>query len=81
QGSAADIMKIAMLGVDGALSSAKLKSRILLQVHDELVLEISPGEREQVTELVRSQMGKAYPLKASLAVNIGVGVTWDKAAH
>lgn len=81
QGSAADIMKIAMLGVDGALSSAHLKSRILLQVHDELVLEIAPGEREVVTELVRSEMGKAYPLKASLAVNIGVGVTWDKAAH
>ena len=81
QGSAADIMKIAMLGVDGALLSAQLKSRILLQVHDELVLEIAPGEREQVTELVRSQMGKAYPLKASLAVNIGVGATWDRAAH
>lgn len=81
QGSAADIMKIAMLRVDTALSRDNLKSRILLQVHDELVLEIAPGEVHAVTELVRREMGGAHALKAALEVNIGVGRTWDAAAH
>ncbi len=81
QGSAADIMKIAMLSVDKELQTRKLHSRILLQVHDELVLEIAPGEAREIEELVRTQMGSAYPLKAPLAVNIGIGSTWDSAAH
>ena len=81
QGSAADIMKIAMLAVDAELTKKKMKSRILLQVHDELVLEIAPGESQAVEELVRIQMGSAYPLKAPLSVNIGIGPTWDAAAH
>ena len=81
QGSAADIMKIAMLAVDSELHLQKLNSRILLQVHDELVLEIAPGEASRVEELVRVQMGGAYPLKAALSVNIGIGSSWDAAAH
>ena len=81
QGSAADIMKIAMLRVDTALSGENLKSRILLQVHDELVLEIAPGEVHVVTQLVQREMGGAYALRAALEVNIGVGRTWDAAAH
>jgi DNA polymerase-1 len=81
QGSAADIMKIAMLSVERELTRAKLKSRILLQVHDELVLEVAPGESGAVEALVREQMAGAYPLKAPLSVNIGIGSTWDGAAH
>lgn len=81
QGSAADIMKIAMLAVDTELQKRELRSRILLQVHDELVLEIAPGEANEVEDLVRAQMGSAYPLKAPLSVNIGIGATWDSAAH
>lgn len=81
QGSAADIMKIAMLAVAREIDEQKLKSRTLLQVHDELVLEVAPGERDRLEEIVRDQMGKAYPLKAPLSVNIGVGKSWDLAAH
>jgi DNA polymerase-1 len=81
QGSAADIIKVAMLGVDRGLREAGLRSRLLLQVHDELVLEIAPGEREAVEQLVRSQMGGAYRLSVELDVSVGVGHTWDDAGH
>ena len=81
QGSAADIVKVAMLGVDAALRGEKLGSRMLLQVHDELVLEVAPGERDQVETLVRREMGAAYPLRAPLVVSVGHGRTWDDAAH
>jgi DNA polymerase-1 len=81
QGSAADIIKVAMLGVHHGLASAELKSRLLLQVHDELVLEIAPGEREPVEALVRQEMGAAFSLDVSLDVSVGVGTTWDAAAH
>ena len=81
QGSAADIIKVAMLGVDRGLREAGLRSRLLLQVHDELVLEIAPGEREAVEQLVRSQMGGAYQLSVELDVSVGVGRTWDDAGH
>jgi DNA polymerase-1 len=81
QGSAADIIKVAMLGVDGALRERGLKSRLLLQVHDELVLEVAPGEREAVEDLVRAQMGGAYRLSVELDVSVGVGRTWDDAGH
>ena len=81
QGSAADIIKVAMLGVQHGLTSAGLKSRLLLQVHDELVLEVAHGEREQVEALVREQMGSAYPLDVSLDVSVGTGRTWHEAAH
>ncbi len=81
QGSAADIIKQAMLNVDAAMVKAKLQSRMLLQVHDELIFEVAKGELEQLTELVRTEMGGAYPLKAPLDVNVGVGKSWDEAAH
>ena len=81
QGSAADIIKIAMLNVNNAIEKQKLKSRLLLQIHDELILEVSPGEEEIITELVKKEMGAAYPLKAPLDVNAGLGLTWHEAAH
>jgi DNA polymerase-1 len=81
QGSAADIIKIAMLNVYNAIEKQKLKSRLLLQIHDELILEVSPGEEEIITELVKKEMGAAYPLKAPLDVNAGLGLTWHEAAH
>jgi DNA polymerase-1 len=81
QGSAADVVKVAMLNVDGALREAGLGSRMLLQVHDELVLEVAPGERDQVEALVREHMAAAYPLRAPLVVSVGHGRTWDEAAH
>jgi DNA polymerase I len=81
QGSAADIIKVAMLGLDRALRAEGLRSRLLLQVHDELVLEIGPGEREATEEVVRREMGVAYPLSVPLDVSVGVGHTWDDAGH
>ena len=81
QGSAADIIKLAMLNVQRALVEGGFTSRLLLQVHDELILEIISKEEEAVTELVRREMGKAFPLKAPLNVGIGVGKNWNIAAH
>jgi DNA polymerase-1 len=81
QGSAADIIKVAMLGVHRGLREAGLRSRLLLQVHDELVLEIAPGERAAVEELVRREMGGAYQLDVPMDVSVGVGRTWHEAAH
>ena len=81
QGSAADIIKVAMLQVERAIKAKGLKSRILLQVHDELIFEIAEGEHDQMEKLVREEMGRAYPLKAPLDVNVGFGKSWDLAAH
>ncbi|GGV62387.1 MULTISPECIES: DNA polymerase I [Streptomyces] len=81
QGTAADIVKIAMLKVDGALREAGLRSRMLLQVHDEIVLEIAPGERAAVEEIVRREMTGAVQLRAPLDVSVGVGPDWESAAH
>ncbi|MGO1622509.1 DNA polymerase I [Flaviflexus sp.] len=81
QGSAADIIKIAMLGVDEALTTAKHTSRVLLQVHDELVLEIAPGEEADVRALVEEKMGAAVDLSVPLSVGVGVGPNWRAAAH
>ncbi|MFJ8945942.1 DNA polymerase I [Streptomyces sp. NPDC102395] len=81
QGTAADIVKIAMLKVDGALRQAGLTSRMLLQVHDEIVLEIAPGERAAVEELVRREMSTAVRLRAPLDVSVGSGHDWESAAH
>ena len=81
QGSAADIIKRAMLGVSGALAEQCLKSRMLLQVHDELVLEVAHGEREAVVKLVIEQMGSAARLTVPLDVQIGVGSSWYEAGH
>jgi len=81
QGSAADIVKVAMLRVDAALHAAGLRSRVLLQVHDELVLEVAAGERERLEELLRREMGAAADLSVPLDVSIGVGRTWQDAGH
>ena len=81
QGSAADIIKLAMLGVSRGLRDAGMRSRLLLQVHDELVLEVATGEREALEALVRREMGGAYPLSVPLDVSVGVGRTWDDAGH
>ncbi|WP_410538979.1 DNA polymerase I [Streptomyces sp. KL2] len=81
QGTAADIVKIAMLKVDRALDEAGLRSRMLLQVHDEIVLEVAPGERSRVEELVRREMAGAVRLRAPLDVSVGSGENWEDAAH
>jgi DNA polymerase-1 len=81
QGSAADIIKVAMLDVEQALLDRGLKSRMLLQVHDELVFEIAPGEREALEELVRDKMGHAVAMTVPLDVSIGIGRSWHEAAH
>jgi DNA polymerase-1 len=81
QGSAADIIKVAMLQVERALRTESLRSRLLLQVHDELVLEVAVGEREAVETLVRREMGSAYRLDVDLNVSLGFGKTWDDAGH
>ena len=81
QGTAADIIKLAMLRVDKAMREAKLKSRLLLQIHDELLFEYVDSELDQLIELVKREMGAAYPLKAPLSVNIGHGASWHAAEH
>ncbi|PNH79344.1 DNA polymerase I [Arthrobacter sp. AFG20] len=81
QGSAADIIKRAMLGVHSELAAQGLKSRMLLQVHDELVLEVANGEREAVEKLVTEQMAAAAELSVPLEVQIGVGTSWYDAGH
>ena len=81
QGSAADIIKKAMLNVAALITENKLKSQLLLQVHDELIFEVAPGEQEELTQLVRKGMGSAFELRAPLDVSIGVGSSWNEAAH
>jgi DNA polymerase-1 len=81
QGSAADIIKIAMLNVSKEINENQLKSRLLLQVHDELILEVAQGEKDQLEEIVKTQMANAYQLRVPLDVNIGFGLSWDLAAH
>jgi DNA polymerase-1 len=81
QGSAADIIKIAMLKVEEEILNAKLQSRLLLQVHDELIFEVAVGEEEELTKIVKDKMSKAYKLNVPLDVNIGIGKSWDLAAH
>ena len=70
-----------MINVDAALKEAGLKSRMLLQVHDELLFEVASGERDTLEELVRDKMGNAYPLDVPLEVSVGYGHSWDSAAH
>jgi DNA polymerase-1 len=81
QGSAADIIKVAMLDVEKALDDAGMRSRMLLQVHDELVFEIAPGETESLTALVREKMGQAVEMEVPLDVSVGIGHSWHAAAH
>jgi DNA polymerase-1 len=81
QGSAADIIKVAMLNVDRALREQQLGSRMLLQVHDELVFEVAEGERAALEALVREQMASAAELTVPLDVSVGTGHSWHAAAH
>jgi DNA polymerase-1 len=81
QGTAADIMKLAMIGVDRKMQEQGLKSRMLLQVHDELVFEVAKGELEALKALVIEQMTNVVQLSVPLEVQIGVGKSWDQAAH
>ncbi|MFC5939526.1 DNA polymerase I [Corynebacterium choanae] len=81
QGTAADIIKVAMIRVDEALRGQQLASRVLLQVHDELVVEVADGELETVRELVQHHMDQAIALRVPLEVSTGVGPNWDAAAH
>lgn len=81
QGSAADLIKLAMLATDEKLDEAGLTSRVLLQVHDELILEVADGEEKKVREIVADAMGHAMELSVPLTVSIGVGRSWFDAAH
>jgi DNA polymerase-1 len=81
QGSAADIMKIAMLAVRSDIDERELQSRVLLQVHDELIVEVATGEADVIEELVRARMGSAADLRVPLDVSVGRGASWDAAAH
>src|ERR671931_59668 len=81
QGSAADIIKMAMVAVDAAVDAEGLASRMVLQVHDELVFEVSPGEGERLAELVRRQMQGVYRLKVPLVVSMASGRSWAEAKH
>ena len=81
QGSAADIMKIALFRIRGELASARLRSRVLLQIHDELVVEVAPGEWDPVEGIVRARMADAADLSVPLDVQIGRGGDWDEAGH
>jgi len=81
QGSAADLIKVAMLHVQRALVAEGLRSRMLLQVHDELVFEVATGERERLDALVREHMGSAADLTVPLDVSVGTGHSWHDAAH
>lgn len=81
QGSAADIMKIAVLDIHAALREQGLGSRVLMQIHDELVLEVAPGEWDATEQIVRTRMGGAAQLSVPLDVQIGRGSDWNEAAH
>jgi DNA polymerase-1 len=81
QGSAADVIKVAMLRVSAAMKAAGLKSRMLLQVHDELIFETAPGELGALTALVKAEMGGATDLRVPLEVSTGTGRSWAEAAH
>jgi DNA polymerase I len=81
QGSAADLIKVAMLGVCDGLARQGLRSRLLLQVHDELVFDVAPGERSGLEDVVRSAMSGAADLQVPLEVSVGVGPSWESAGH
>jgi DNA polymerase-1 len=81
QGSAADVIKVAMLAVDSSLAAAGLRSRMLLQVHDELIVEVAPGEFDTARDLVCAAMGGAASLRVPLDVSVGTGQSWAEAAH
>jgi DNA polymerase-1 len=79
QGTAADIIKRAMIGVDAWCRETDTGARIIMQVHDELVLEVRDSARETVADALREQMAAAAELKVPLRIHIGVGLNWDEA--
>ena len=79
QGSAADLIKLAMINLDRKIKQRKLKSRMILQVHDELVFECTPSEEEEMRELVKKEMEEVMPLKVPLLVDMGWGENWNDA--
>lgn len=79
QGLAADIFKVALVRIDSALTDRKLDSRLVLQVHDEVILEVPPAEREEATEMVTSIMADAFDLRVPLEVNLAFGENWADA--
>ncbi|MBW9095250.1 DNA polymerase I [Microbacterium jejuense] len=81
QGSAADIMKIALFHIHDDFAAAELRSRVLLQIHDELVVEVAPGEWDAAEQIVRTRMGDAAQLSVPLDVQIGRGGDWNEAGH
>ncbi len=81
QGSAADIIKLAMLALERSIKEEGLRSQMILQVHDELILEVAPGEEERLESIVRKAMGEAFSLGVALEVNVGIGESWEGAAH
>jgi DNA polymerase-1 len=81
QGSAADIMKIALFHIHDDLHAQQLASRVLLQIHDELVVEVAAGEWDAVEAIVRTRMGDAADLTVPLDVQVGRGRDWNEAAH
>ena len=81
QGSAADIIKMAMVAVDRAMTAEGLASRMVLQVHDELVFEVAPGEGERLAALVRREMQDVYRLRVPLEVSMATGRSWAEAQH
>ncbi|SEC24174.1 DNA polymerase I [Paramicrobacterium humi] len=81
QGSAADIIKVAMINIENDIRDAELSSRMLMQVHDELIFEVSSGEHDRLEEIVRARMGSAAELSVPLEVQVGYGSNWDAAAH
>ena len=81
QGSAADVIKVAMVNVQRRIGREGLRSRMLLQVHDELVCEVVADELDAMTALLQEEMGGAYPLSVPLEVSVGSGANWDAAAH
>ena len=81
QGSPANVIKVAMLKIEKGIAAGGLESRMLLQVHDELVLEVAPGEKDALETLVRREMAGAAELSVPLEVSVGFGRTWNDAAH
>lgn len=81
QGSAADIMKLALFRIHSDLRTAGMRSRVLLQIHDELVVEVGTGEWDAVEKIVRDQMAGAADLTVPLDVQVGRGQDWNEAAH
>ena len=79
QGTAADIMKIAMINVRDALKKNGLSSEILIQVHDELLLEIKNDEKDEVVKILQTEMENAYKLSVPLSVDLNVGENWYEA--